>query len=209
MQEAAILYLDWTSVRLGDRLRRSIKSTLVTHRPFKCSIGDCPTSYRRKDHLIFNCPVGGCNKSFACQGNIKRHMNEIHNDELPATSGEFKNPKQHFASQSRKHEDSHVKLETMEAFCYECMKYFSNKKISANPKAFRFEAICMRDRGKKFVYKHMIDHHEKTGCHGDFDKFDEQFRSRPRGRRKRKCPTIKFLLPKRVTLPNELDFLSD
>ncbi|XP_056172313.1 transcription factor IIIA-like [Syzygium oleosum] len=269
-------------------------------RPFKCSIEDCPASYRRKDHLarhflqhkgkIFSCPVDGCNKSFAYQGNMKRHMNDIHSDELPSTSGEFKSPKQHvcpevgcgkvfkFASKLRKHEDSHVKLETVEAFCCECMKYFSNvdylkehvqsahqfvncdicgtkqlrknfqrhlrtheKKNSADSEAFRCDVEgCLRifstksnlrqhvkavhlevrpfvcsykDCGKKFAYKHVRDHHEKTGCHvyapGDFEESDEQFRSRPRGGRKRKCPTIESLLRKRVTLPKELDFPSD
>ncbi|KAI6698503.1 hypothetical protein NL676_018622 [Syzygium grande] len=258
-------------------------------RPFKCSMEDCPASYRRKDHLarhflqhkgkIFSCPVDGCNKSFAYQGNMKRHMNDIHSDELPSMSGEFKSPKQHvcpevgcgkvfkFASKLRKHEDSHVKLETVEAFCCECMKYFSNvgylkehvqsahqlvncdicrtkqlrknfqrhlrmheKKNWADSGAFRCDDEgCLRifstircseaiffdyeDCGKKFAYKHVRDHHEKTGCHvytpGDFEDSDEQFRSRPRGGRKRKCLTIKSLLRKRVTLPNKLDFLSD
>ncbi|KAI6698529.1 hypothetical protein NL676_018648 [Syzygium grande] len=200
-------------------------------RPFKCSIEDCPASYR-KDHLarhflqhkgkIFSCPVDGCNR----------------------------------------HEDSHgnslnyeVKLEILEAFCCECMKYFSNvdypkehmqsahqlvncdicgtkqlrkniqwhlrtheKKDSADSGAFRCDAehclfvfstksnlrqhvkavhlevrpfVCSyKDCGKKFAYKHMRDHHKKTGCHvytpGDFEESDEQFRSRPRGGRKRK-----------------------
>ncbi|XP_010034379.2 transcription factor IIIA [Eucalyptus grandis] len=269
-------------------------------RSFKCSIEDCPASYRRKDHLarhflqhkgkIFSCPVDGCNKSFAYQGNMKRHLNEIHNDEEPSTSGECKSLKQYvcpevgcgkvfkFASKLRKHEDSHVKLETVEAFCCECMKYFSNvdylkehmrsahqlvncdicgtkqlrkniqrhlrtheKKNSADSEAFRCDVegclsifstksnlrqhvkavhlevrpfVCgHKDCGKKFAYKHVRDHHEKTGCHvytpGDFEELDEQFRSRPRGGRKRKCPTIESLLRKRVTLPNELAFLSD
>ncbi|KAK3438366.1 hypothetical protein EUGRSUZ_C02983 [Eucalyptus grandis] len=272
----------------------------LLERPFKCSIEDCPASYRRKDHLarhflqhqgkIFSCPVDGCNKSFAYQGNMKRHVIDIHNDELPSTSGEFKSPKQHvcpevgcgkvfnFASKLRKHEDSHVKLETLEAFCCECMKYFSNadslkehmqldhqlvnceicgtrqlrkniqrhlctheKKNSADSEVFRCDVegcLCVfstksnlrqhvkavhlevrpfvcgyKDCGKKFAYKHVRDKHEKTGCHvytpGDFEESDEQFRSRPRGGRKTKCPTIESLLRKRVTLPGELDFLSE
>ncbi|KAK3444988.1 hypothetical protein EUGRSUZ_A00567, partial [Eucalyptus grandis] len=253
-------------------------------RPFKCSIEDCSASYRRKYHLachflqhkgkIFSCPVDGCDKSFAYQGNMKRHLNEIHNDEEPLMSGECKSLKQHvcpeigcgkvfkFASKLRKHEDSHVKLETVEAFFSECMKYFSNvdflkehvrsahqlniqrhlrtheKKNSADSEAFRcdFEGcqlifstksnLCQhvkavhlevrpfvcdhKDCGKKFAYKHVRDHHEKIGCHvytpGDFEELDEQFRSRPKGGRKRKCLTIESLLQKRVTLPNELDF---
>ncbi|KAI6698497.1 hypothetical protein NL676_018616 [Syzygium grande] len=212
-------------------------------RPFKCSMEDCPASYRRKDHLarhflqhkgkIFSCPVDGCNKSFAYQGNMKRHMNDIHSDELPSTSGEFKSPKQHvcpevgcgkvfkFASKLRKHEDSHVKLETVEAFCFEeefptaspthekknsadskafrcdvegCLRIFSTKSnLCQHMKAVHLEVrpfVCSyKDCGKKFAYKHVRDHHEKTGCHvyipGDFEELDEQFRSRPRDHRLR------------------------
>lgn len=44
---------------------------------------------------------------------------------------------------------------------------------------------------------------------GDFVELDEQIQRRPRGGRKRKCPTIESLLRKRVNLPMVLDFLSD
>ncbi|KAK3444973.1 hypothetical protein EUGRSUZ_A00588 [Eucalyptus grandis] len=220
--------------------------------PFKCSIEDCSASYRRKDHLarhflqhkgkIFSCPVDGCNKSFAYQGNMKRHLNEIHNDEEPSTSGECNSLKQHvcsevgcgkvfkFASKLQKHEDSYVKLETVEAFCCECMKYFSNVDYLKDHMRLAHQLvncnICGTKQLRKNIQRHLLTHEKKNsadseafrceveGCLrifsiGDFEELDEQFQSRPRGRRKRKCPTIESLLRKRVTLPNELDFLLD
>lgn len=37
---------------------------------------------------------------------------------------------------------------------------------------------------------------------GDFVESDERFRSRERGGRKRKCPTVEMLIRKRVSLPS-------
>lgn len=177
-----------------------------------------------------------------------------------------------FASKLRKHEDSHVKLDSVEAFCSEagCMKYFSNKqclkdhiqschthttceicgkkewrknikshlhtheeggssvdKIKCDYKGClltfskksnllqHVKAVHLQQKpfacsfsgcGKTFSYKHVRDKHEKSGCHvyayGDFEEADEQFRSRPRGGRKRKCPAVEMLVRKRVTPPD-------
>jgi len=40
---------------------------------------------------------------------------------------------------------------------------------------------------------------------GDFVESDRQFRSKPRGGRKRKFPTVEMLIRKRVTPPTKLD----
>jgi len=40
---------------------------------------------------------------------------------------------------------------------------------------------------------------------GDFEKADEEFRSRSRGGRKRKCPSVEMLLRNRVTSPSQLE----
>ncbi|KAL0337867.1 UNVERIFIED_CONTAM: Transcription factor IIIA [Sesamum calycinum] len=63
----------------------------------------------------------------------------------------------------------------------------------------------------RFAFKHVRDNHEKSGCHvytpGDFVESDEQFRSRPRGGRKRKYPVIETLMRKRIVPPSESDLV--
>ncbi|KAL6186507.1 hypothetical protein ACLB2K_042627 [Fragaria x ananassa] len=222
---------------------------------------------------------------------IKRHVVELHSEDCPSTS--IEGQKQHvcqepgcgkvfqFASKLRKHKDSHVKLDSVEAFCSEpdCMKYFSNKQClqdhiqschthitceicgkkewkknirshlrtheeGASSLEIKCEyegslhtftkksnllqhvkAVHLQQKpfscsfsgcSKTFSYKHVRDKHEKSECHvyayGDFEEADEQFRSRPRGGRKRMCPTVEMLVRKRVTPPDqfgpETEFLS-
>ncbi|KAK1562004.1 hypothetical protein Q3G72_004764 [Acer saccharum] len=257
-------------------------------RAFSCPVDDCHASYRRKDHLtrhllkhqgtLFKCPIEKCNSEFSFQGNIKRHLEEIHDEDSSITI-----PKQYvcqetgcakvfkYASKLRKHEESHVKLDSVEAFCAEqgCMKYFTNKQcleahirschqhikceicgsmqlrknikrhvltheergsserfkcefkgcllsfsaksnLQQHVKAVHHEikpfSCGLVGCGMRFAYKHVRDKHEKSGCHiyvtGDFIESDEQFRSRPRGGRKRKCPTVEMLIRKRVCPPS-------
>ncbi|CAJ2638780.1 unnamed protein product [Trifolium pratense] len=266
-------------------------------RPFVCSLEDCKVSYRRKDHLnrhllqhqgkTFQCPIENCKSGFSLQSNLKRHVEEIHDENsTPIRSDE--NQKQfvcpeigcgkvfRYASQLRKHEDSHVKLDTVEVVCLEpgCMKVFTNaeclrahvkschqyvtcdtcgtKQLKKNmkrhlrthetstslepfkcefkgcdrtfstksnlythQKAVHFQVkpfVCgFPNCGMRFAYKHVRDNHEKTAKHvftlGDFEETDEQFRSRPRGGVKRKCPTVEMLVRKRVTPPSQLENL--
>lgn len=293
----------WISIRLGDLLRSFIKDlprsrSIQNERPFVCSLEDCKASYRRKDHLnrhllqhrgkTFKCPVENCKSGFSVQSNLKRHVEEMHDENsTPPCSGE--NQKQfvcpeigcgkvfRYASQLQKHEDSHVRLETIEVVCLEpgCMKFFTNseclkahvkschqyvtcdtcgtKQLKKNMKrhlriheasnsseAFKCEFegcdctfstksnlhkhekavhfqvkpfVCgFPNCGMRFAYKHVRDNHEKTAKHvfalGDFEEADEEFRSRPRGGVKRKCPpTVEMLVRKRVTPPSKLENL--
>ncbi|KAK3188665.1 hypothetical protein Dsin_028226 [Dipteronia sinensis] len=297
-----------------------LKQHMQSHsleRAFRCPVNDCHSSYRRKDHLtrhllqhqgtLFKCPIEKCNCEFSFQGNIKRHLKEIHDEDSSITI-----PKQYvcqetgcakvfkYASKLRKHEESHVKLDSVEAFCSEqgCMKYFTNKQcLEAHIRSCHQHITCEicgsmqlkknikrhvlthEERGPserfkcefkgcllsfsaksnlqqhvkavhheikpfacghvgcgmRFAYKHVRDKHEKSGCHvyatvsvsrfcklheiamlekrtylvllfvwnqGDFIESDEQFRSRPRGGRKRKCPTVEMLIRKRVCPPS-------
>ncbi|XVE61565.1 hypothetical protein DITRI_Ditri06bG0050700 [Diplodiscus trichospermus] len=276
-----------------------LKQHLQSHsveRPFICLVDDCHASYRRKDHLnrhllqhqgkLFKCPIENCNREFAFQCNLKRHVKGFHKDSSSSDAG---NEKQHvcqevgcgkvfkFASKLRKHEDSHVKLDSVEAFCSEpsCMKYFTNeqclkahvqschqyincqicgtKQLKKNIKRHMrsHESVVASERikcdfegclhtfstksnlsqhvkavheelkpfacsfsgcGMRFSYKHVRDHHEKTGCHiytpGDFVETDEQFRGRPRGGRKRTCPAVEIFIRKRV-VPPQMDTMTD
>ncbi|KAL6325932.1 hypothetical protein AAG906_038423 [Vitis piasezkii] len=59
----------------------------------------------------------------------------------------------------------------------------------------------------RFPFKHVTDNHEETGCHVYTHEFDEQFRLRPKGGKKRKSPPIEALLRKNVTPPSQLDFI--
>ncbi|KAK7401363.1 hypothetical protein VNO78_12784 [Psophocarpus tetragonolobus] len=265
-------------------------------RPYVCSVENCQASYRRKDHLTrhllqhqgmtFKCPVENCSSEFSLQSNMKRHVEEIHDES--STSTNDKSHKQHvcpeigcgkvfrFTSQLKKHEDSHVKLESIDVVCLEpgCMKRFTNVQcLQAHVKSFHQYMTCdicgskqlkknikrhlrshepgtssetfpcsfngcsctfsrksnldkhkkavhlmekpflcgFPDCGMRFAYKHVRDNHEKTAKHvftlGDFEKADEEFRSRPRGGRKRKCPTIEMLVRNRVTPLSELQSL--
>lgn len=233
---------------------------------------------------LFECPVEDCKRRFTIQGNMTRHVKEFHSESVDAN---VKQPKEYicaehgcgkvfkYLSKLRAHEDSHVKLDSVEAFCAEpgCMKYFSNeqclkehilschqyilcdkcgtKQLKKNIKRhMRIHEGVSSERIKcsiegcsltfsttsnlnqhikavhmelkpfkcsipschmKFAFKHVRDNHEKSGCHvytpGDFVESDEQFRSRPRGGRKRKYPVIETLMRKRIVPPSESDLV--
>ncbi|XP_050364518.1 transcription factor IIIA isoform X3 [Argentina anserina] len=166
-----------------------LKQHMLSHsleRSYVCTIDDCRSTYRRKDHLnrhllqhqgkLFKCPIENCKSEFSFQGNVKRHVVEFHSEDCPSTSDIGQ--KQHvcqepgcgkafpFASKLRKHEDSHVKLDSVEAFCSEpdCMKYFSNKQclqdhIQSCHTHITCE-ICGKKEWKKNIKSHLRTHEE-------------------------------------------------
>ncbi|XP_077212962.1 transcription factor IIIA-like [Tasmannia lanceolata] len=275
-----------------------LKQHMQSHsieRSFSCPVDDCHSSYRRKDHLtrhlirhqgkLFTCSVENCNRRFAFQANIKRHVKELHDEEFPSEGQKLHICQEvgcgktfKFASKLRKHEDSHVKLDTIEAICCEpgCLKHFSNteclkahlrschqyvtcetcgtqqlkknikrhmrtheerdvagritcsfegclhtfsnksnlkKHIKAVHLELRPYSCGVSGCGKKFPYKHVRDKHVTWGPHayvyGDFLESDEQFRSRPRGGRKRKSLNPEILLRKRVVPPGQASALDN
>ncbi|KAL6987326.1 hypothetical protein U1Q18_013074 [Sarracenia purpurea var. burkii] len=157
-------------------------------RPFTCPVDDCHSSYRRNDHLtrhilqhqgkLFDCPVKNCSLTFSFQGNVNRHVKEFH-DEVASSSNVdgqknnvcteigcgkvFKN-----ASRLRKHEASHVKLDTVEVFCSEpdCMKHFTNEQcLKAHILSCHQHIICERcgsKQLKKNIKRHLGTH--DVGC---------------------------------------------
>ncbi|KAG6479235.1 hypothetical protein ZIOFF_062697 [Zingiber officinale] len=97
-----------------------------------------------------------------------------------------------------------------------CERTFSNvsnlrQHIKAVHQNLRPFACRFSKCGKKFPYKHVRDNHEKSDVHsyiqGDFLEIDEQWQSRPRGGRKRKCPSIGYFCRKRIVSPEQASTL--
>ncbi|KAF5741837.1 zinc finger family protein [Tripterygium wilfordii] len=164
-----------------------LKQHMQSHsleRPYTCLVADCHASYRRKDHLtrhllvhqgkLFDCPIENCNNKFSLQGNMTRHVREFHSENSPLVDVGCQ--KQYvcqepgcgkvfqFASKLRKHEDSHVKLESVEALCLEpgCMKYFSNSRcLKAHVQSchqYIICDICGTKQLKKNIKRHLRTH---------------------------------------------------
>ncbi|XP_068344526.1 transcription factor IIIA-like [Pyrus communis] len=163
-----------------------LKQHMQSHsleRPYVCSVGDCHSSFRRKDHLnrhllqhqgkLFKCPIENCNRGFVCQGNMSRHVKELHNDDGTYVG---RGQKQHvcqeigcgkvfqFASKLRKHENSYVHLDSVEAFCSEpgCMQYFTNEQcfkahILSSHQHVTCE-ICGSKKLKRNIKRHLLAH---------------------------------------------------
>nr|VDC88419.1 unnamed protein product [Brassica rapa] len=168
-------------------------ASVTLKRPFECYVDDCTSSYRRKDHLnrhllthkgkLFKCPVENCKSEFSVHGNISRHVKKFHNSHHSESStGQkklvckekgcgkaFKYP-----SQLQKHQDSHVKLDSIEAFCSEpgCMKYFTNEEcLKAHIRSYHQHInceICGSKHLKKNIKRHLRTHEEDSSSPGEF-----------------------------------------
>ncbi|KAL8195464.1 hypothetical protein R6Q57_025867 [Mikania cordata] len=103
---------------------------------------------------------------------MTRHVREMH-DDLQGNSDDKNNHKQYacaepgcekvfkYASKLKTHEESHVRLETIEAFCGEsgCMKYFTNEQcLKAHILTCHQHIIC-EICGSKQLKKNIKRHH--------------------------------------------------
>ncbi|KAJ6843262.1 transcription factor IIIA isoform X1 [Iris pallida] len=169
----------------------------VLQRPFTCALEDCPFSYRRKDHLnrhllthqgkLFACPIETCDKKFVYQGNMTRHVKEMHDDESSSGEGEIEGEKLYtcsevgcgksfkYPSKLKKHEDSHVNLDYVEVICGQpgCFKKFTNSDcLKAHIQACHQYTqcdICGTAQLKKNFKRHQRAHQEcdaaeRIGC---------------------------------------------
>lgn len=172
-------------------------------------------SHVKLDTVEAICSESGCFKSFSNAKCLKAHIQSCHqhiNCEVCGTKQLKKNIKRHLRAHETKGSSERILCDAEG-----CNLTFSTRSnLNQHVKAVHLELrpfVCrISDCGLRFPFKHVRDNHEKAGCHvyteGDFEESDEQFRSRPRGGRKRKCPTIESLLRKRVTPPNLTDSVS-
>ncbi|CAM8881032.1 unnamed protein product [Rhodiola kirilowii] len=156
------------------------------------------------------CLEPGCLQYFSNEECLKEHIRSCHQHvtcEVCGTKQLRKNFKRHL----RAHDDE-CSSERVKCEFDGCGHTFSTRSnlqqhVKAVHLVIRPFACRFPDCGMTFAFKHVRDNHEKTSQHtyieGDFVEADEQFRARPRGGRKRQCPTIEVLLRKRVRLPAE------
>ncbi|KAJ7982401.1 Transcription factor IIIA like [Quillaja saponaria] len=136
------------------------------------------------------CLEPGCMKHFTNAQCLKAHIQSCHQYmpcEICGRKQLRKNIKRHLRTHELDNSSKRIKCEYKG-----CLHTFSNKSnLRIHVKAVHFE-------DKPFTGLHVY-------TRGDFQEMDEQFRSRPRGGRKRKCPTVEMLIRKRVTPPSQMD----
>lgn len=159
------------------------------------------------------CLEPGCMKHFSNSQCLRTHIQSCHRYmtcEICGTKQLKKNIKRHLCT----HEAGSKSTEPIKCHFENCCHTFSNKtNLNQHIKAVHLDVrpfVCgFPGCDVRFSFKHVRDNHEKSSCHvytpGDFEESDERFRSRPRGGRKRKCPTVEMLIRKRVKAPADLD----
>ncbi|KAG6752238.1 hypothetical protein POTOM_044459 [Populus tomentosa] len=159
------------------------------------------------DHVEAMCLEPGCMKHFSNKECLKAHIHSSHqyiNCDICGTKQLKKNIKRHL----RTHEPASDSTERIKCHFKGCQHTFSTKtNLNQHVKAVHLEHrpfLCgFPGCDMRFAYKHVRDNHEKSGLHvytpGDFVESDRQFRSKPRGGRKREFPTVEMLIRKRVT----------
>ncbi|KAJ6422139.1 hypothetical protein OIU84_027141 [Salix udensis] len=170
-------------------------------------------SHVNLDSVEAMCLEPGCMKHFSNKKCLKAHIQSCHqyiNCDICGTKQLRKNIKRHL----RTHEPVSCSTERIKCHFKGCQHTFSTKtNLNQHVKAVHLEQrpyeCGFPGCGRRFSYKHVRDNHENSGLHvytpGDFMESDQQFRSRPRGGRKRKFPTVEMLIRKRVTPPTEFD----
>ncbi|KAJ6433623.1 hypothetical protein OIU84_017340 [Salix udensis] len=165
------------------------------------------------DHVEAMCLEPGCMKHFSNKECLKAHIQSCHqyiNCDICGTRQLKKNIKRHL----RTHEPASDSTERIKCHFKDCQHTFSTKtNLNQHVKAVHLEHrpfLCgFPGCDMRFSYKHVRDNHEKSGLHvytpGDFVESDQQFRSKPRGGRKRNFPTVEMLIRKRVTPPAKSD----
>lgn len=121
---------------------------MLLQRPFICSVDDCDSSYRRKDHLnrhmlqhqgkLFDCPVESCKRTFTLQGNMTRHVKDYHYESAPT---DIEQPKGSASAKSNEYEESQEKL--LECPVKDCKRTFKSEGHMAwHVKEFHGESAC-------------------------------------------------------------------
>ncbi|KAL6509029.1 hypothetical protein OROGR_023136 [Orobanche gracilis] len=167
-------------------------------------------SHVKLDSVEALCGEPGCMKYFTNVQCLKEHISSCHQYVVCDKCG-TKQLKKNLKRHSRMHEEE-VYPERIKCSVEECSLTFSTtSNLNQHIKAVHLElkpfTCSVPGCHMKFAFKHVRDNHEKTAIHtytpGDFEESDEQFRSRPRGGRKRKFPVIESLMRKRIVPPSE------
>ncbi|MQL87153.1 hypothetical protein Taro_019676 [Colocasia esculenta] len=174
-------------------------------------------SHVKLEYVEVICGEPGCMKLFTNAECLKAHIKSCHQHVQCPTCGtqqRKKNFKRHLCIHEREGATEKIKCSFPR-----CLHTFSKKSnLTKHVKAVHLELRPFTCRvsgcGLKFPYKHVRDNHERSGVHtyvqGDFLEVDEQFRSKPKGGRKRKSVMVELLLRKRIAAsPEEINMLQN